>query len=38
MVHSDDATTTPITIADCLQEYLEINYLYIGDLDNFNII
>ena len=38
MVHSDDATTTPITVADRLQEYLETNCLRVGDLDDFDVI
>lgn len=37
-VHPDDATTTPITIADRLQEYLETNCLRVGDLDDFDVI
>jgi len=37
-VHFDDVTTTPITIADCLQEYLETNCLRVGDFDDFDVI
>ncbi|OCK93330.1 uncharacterized protein K441DRAFT_424290, partial [Cenococcum geophilum 1.58] len=29
---------TPITIADRLQEYLETNYLSIGNFNDFNVI
>ena len=38
MVHSDDVTTAPITIADRLQEYLETNCLSVGNSDDFNVI
>ena len=37
-VHSNDVATTPITIANRLQEYLETNCLRIGDSNDFNVI
>ena len=37
-VHSNDVATTPITIADHLQEYLEMNCLRVGNSNDFDVI